>query len=258
MAVPSYTGIAAAIHGIPLIGPGLLHAMTFLMTNPWGIVIVIAAIVAIAILMAVLGRDPNEQEKEFDDLADEISVYDSTVKPLILSAAAFGALVNMGYGIDKPMRTFSDLGASVPVVQLNLKLANALTNADGSVYLGGLPTGNKGTNTPPAPVIVKGGAKDGGDLVLQFSNGGIDPNTGNAMSRVKTYALSKNMSYTAPSKGVYVPFFVNGKPNPEAVTAVQTQTTLLNAIPALSGSSAQTAAHVAGAAVMDNVDVTPQ
>jgi hypothetical protein len=245
----AWTSFGGAIAGLPIIGPFLAQGLLFL-TTPWGIAIVAAAVVVTAILMALLGKKPNAEEQAVIDLSDQLSVWDTSVKPLILSAAAASALVTMGYGIDKPLTMIGAAGISVPTVQLNAKFLNALSNADGSAFQGGaIPT-----NTP---LIIKGAGKGGEDKVLLISNGAVKD--GVAMTQVKTYDLSKNMAFTTPtnSQHLYVPFFVNGKPNPEAVTAVATQTSLLNSANQLSGASAQSAAHIAGSADKQGVNVTP-
>lgn len=249
-ATATTAGTWGSIASIPLIGHALSSGLTFLFTNPWGIAIVAAAIAVTAILMALLGKKPDAQEQQLADMANQLSVWDTTTKPLILSAAAFGALVSMGYSIDKPLGDINAAGLSVPVVALNQKLTGSLTNADGSAFAGaGIPY-----NTP---IIVKGAAAGGGDEVLELTQGGMA--NGKAVDHVKTYALSKNMAFTKPtnSANLYIPFFVNGKVNPEAVNAVQTQNTLLNSASGLSATSQVTAVQVAGAANKQDVTATP-
>jgi len=234
------TGLGSAISGIPMIGPALM----WLMTTPWGMLTLAAIIVAVAILKALFGPKPTAEEAALEDL-NQLTIWDTGRVLMMTSAAAF---LTMGYNIDRPM-DLQSAGISIPTVQLRAALGQSLVNADGSAYTGEVPY-----NTP---IVIKG-TNGQGDKVAILTKDGVD-SQGRPKDRIKMYDLAKNMAFESSKlpSGAYIPFFIDGKVNPEAVRSVNDQRALLQSVPALNALSQQNAALVAGASNKDDTTAVP-
>lgn len=229
--------------------PGLSQAYNWIMNHQLMSAMIVAAVI---VAIALLTKKPNAAEQQVADF-DSLTVYSPGTVLTMASAAAF---LTLGYNINTPSTSLNGLGMTIPVSTLKSALASGLSNADGSAYSGGIPY-----NTP---IVLKGQAPGGGDEVMLINQAGIQ--NGQATDALQVYALSNNMTFSKPTTtatgsaeqvGAYIPFFVNGQVNPQAVTATNSQTGVLGATPALSAAGQSGAVAVAGAMDKSGVTVNP-